>query len=164
MDSGTQHDALLAARVSVRYGEKPAVLRDVQLEIRRGEVLGLVGQSGSGKSTLAMAILGLLDRKNARAGVAWAARTKHCARAAESALVAESGPEDSNPAKGSMAGACCGPKCRLSFRHPGGAAERQFAVERRIPAEVSLPDERRPGTTRADCDGGDASSSAAGCR
>src|ERR1017187_2282388 len=68
MDSGTQHDALLAARVSVRYGEKPAVLRDVQLEIRRGEVLGLVGQSGSGKSTLAMAILGLLDRKNARAG------------------------------------------------------------------------------------------------
>ncbi len=67
MDSGTQHDALLAARVSVRYGEKPAVLRDVQLEIRRGEVLGLVGQSGSGKSTLAMAILGLLDRKNARA-------------------------------------------------------------------------------------------------
>jgi ABC-type dipeptide/oligopeptide/nickel transport system ATPase component len=43
------------------------VLRGVQVEIRRGEVLGLVGQSGSGKSTLAMAILGLLDRKNARA-------------------------------------------------------------------------------------------------
>jgi ABC-type dipeptide/oligopeptide/nickel transport system ATPase component len=42
------------------------VLRDVELEIRRGEVLGLVGQSGSGKSTLAMAILGLLDRKTAR--------------------------------------------------------------------------------------------------
>jgi ABC-type dipeptide/oligopeptide/nickel transport system ATPase component len=41
------------------------VLRDVELEIRRGEVLGLVGQSGSGKSTLAMAILGLLDRKSA---------------------------------------------------------------------------------------------------
>src|ERR1700681_2858889 len=58
---------LLDARVSVRYGDKPAVLRDVSLEIRRGEVLGLVGQSGSGKSTLAMAILGLLDRKSARA-------------------------------------------------------------------------------------------------
>jgi ABC-type dipeptide/oligopeptide/nickel transport system ATPase component len=63
----TQTDLLLTAHVSVRYGEKPAVLRDVEFEIRRGEVLGLVGQSGSGKSTLAMAILGLLDRKRANA-------------------------------------------------------------------------------------------------
>ena len=39
------------------------MLRDVKLEIKRGEVLGLVGQSGSGKSTLAMAILGLLDKQ-----------------------------------------------------------------------------------------------------
>ena len=60
-------DTLVTARISVRYGERPAVLRDVQLEIRRGEVLGLVGQSGSGKSTLAMSILGLLDRKRAQA-------------------------------------------------------------------------------------------------
>ncbi len=58
-----QSDILLSAKISVRYGNKPEVLRDVQLEIRRGEVLGLIGQSGSGKSTLAMAILGLLDRK-----------------------------------------------------------------------------------------------------
>ena len=63
----TSSDILLDARVSVRYGDKPAVLQDVVLEIRRGEVLGLVGQSGSGKSTLAMAILGLLDRKTTRA-------------------------------------------------------------------------------------------------
>ena len=54
---------LLSAHFSVRYAGKPPVLRDVQLEIKRGEVLGLVGQSGSGKSTLAMAILGLLDKK-----------------------------------------------------------------------------------------------------
>jgi len=67
MDSGNaQTEVLLAAHVSVRYGDKPAVLRDVKFEIRRGEVLGLVGQSGSGKSTLAMAILGLLDRKRAK--------------------------------------------------------------------------------------------------
>ena len=59
----SQSDTLLAARISVRYGNKQAVLRDVAQDVRRGEVLGLVGQSGSGKSTLAMSILGLLDRK-----------------------------------------------------------------------------------------------------
>ena len=42
------------------------LLRGLEIEIRRGEVLGLVGQSGSGKSTLAMAILGLLNRKQAQ--------------------------------------------------------------------------------------------------
>jgi peptide/nickel transport system ATP-binding protein len=62
-----QTDVLLSARVSVQYGDKPAVLRDIEIDIRRGEVLGLIGQSGSGKSTLAMAILGLLDRKKVQA-------------------------------------------------------------------------------------------------
>src|ERR1700735_1961753 len=61
-----QSGALLSARISVRYGQKPPVLRDVQLNVGQGEVLGLVGQSGSGKSTLAMAILGLLDKKRIR--------------------------------------------------------------------------------------------------
>ena len=60
-----QPDVLLSADFSVSYAGK-SVLRGVQLEMRRGEVLGLVGQSGSGKSTLAMAILGLLDAKRAR--------------------------------------------------------------------------------------------------
>jgi ABC-type glutathione transport system ATPase component len=58
-----QNEILLSAQLSVRYAGKPAVLRDVRLEIKRGEVLGLVGQSGSGKSTLALAILGLLDKR-----------------------------------------------------------------------------------------------------
>jgi ABC-type glutathione transport system ATPase component len=67
MRSTPQNEILLSTRLSVRYAGKPPVLRDVQVEIQRGEVLGLVGQSGSGKSTLAMAILGLLDKKQARA-------------------------------------------------------------------------------------------------
>ena len=72
MDTETLNDTtrpgvLLSAQVSVRYGDKAPVLRDVAVDIRRGEVLALVGQSGSGKSTLAMAILGLLDRKRTRA-------------------------------------------------------------------------------------------------
>ncbi len=57
-------DIVLAARLSVRYGAR-TVLRDIEVKIRAGEILGLVGQSGSGKSTLAMAILGLLDKKRA---------------------------------------------------------------------------------------------------
>jgi ABC-type dipeptide/oligopeptide/nickel transport system ATPase component len=62
----SQNKTLLSAHLSVRYAGKP-VLCGVQLEIKRGEVMGLVGQSGSGKSTLAMAILGLLEKKRAQA-------------------------------------------------------------------------------------------------
>lgn len=58
---------LLSASLTVNYTGKEPVLRDVKLEIRCGEVLGLIGQSGSGKSTLAMTILGLLEKNRARA-------------------------------------------------------------------------------------------------
>jgi len=66
MNHQPQIDPLLSASVSVQYGDKPHVLRDVALEIQRGEVLGLIGQSGSGKSTLALTVLGLIDRKKVR--------------------------------------------------------------------------------------------------
>src|SRR5438270_3214308 len=68
MTQGLKSDFVLSAHISVRYAGKPPVLHEVELDIRRGEVLGLIGQSGSGKSTLAMAILGLLDRKRADVG------------------------------------------------------------------------------------------------
>lgn len=54
---------LLQARFSVDYPNKPAVLRGVELEMDKGEILGLVGESGSGKSTVALALLRLLDHK-----------------------------------------------------------------------------------------------------
>lgn len=62
----SQGEILLSAHLCLSYGNKSPILRDVDLDIRRGEVLGLIGQSGSGKSTLAMAILGLLDKKRIR--------------------------------------------------------------------------------------------------
>jgi peptide/nickel transport system ATP-binding protein len=58
-------ETLLSARISVQYSGRPPVLRDAEIAIQRGEVLGLVGQSGSGKSTLALTLLGLLDHKRA---------------------------------------------------------------------------------------------------
>lgn len=57
--------ALLQARISVGYPNKPGVLRDVQFEIAEGEILGLVGESGSGKSTISLALLRLLEHKGA---------------------------------------------------------------------------------------------------
>jgi ABC-type dipeptide/oligopeptide/nickel transport system ATPase component len=63
----TEGAPLLSLRLSADYRNKPGVLRDVSLEIRSGEILGLVGQSGSGKSTLSLAILRLLHLKGGTA-------------------------------------------------------------------------------------------------
>ena len=58
---------LLSLRLSVDYRNKAGVLRDVSMELHRGEILGLVGQSGSGKSTLSLTILRLLHLKGGTA-------------------------------------------------------------------------------------------------
>jgi ABC-type multidrug transport system fused ATPase/permease subunit len=52
---------------SFRYQpELPLVLRDVSLEIKRGERVALVGPTGSGKSTLADILMGLLAPTSGR--------------------------------------------------------------------------------------------------
>lgn len=53
-------EPLLRVRLDASYGATPA-LRDVRLELKPGEVLGLVGASGAGKSTLVLSLLGLLS-------------------------------------------------------------------------------------------------------
>lgn len=50
--------------VSVAYGAKE-IVRDVNFDLRRGEILVIAGESGSGKSTILKAINGLLGRNGA---------------------------------------------------------------------------------------------------
>ena len=57
---------LLAGRVSDSVTE---VLRDVNLEVRSGESLGLIGENGAGKSTLLKLIVGVLTPTTGRVQV-----------------------------------------------------------------------------------------------
>lgn len=53
--------SLQGLRVSMeRYGRRSEILHGIDLEIGRGEVIGVVGESGSGKSVMSMSMLGLL--------------------------------------------------------------------------------------------------------
>jgi peptide/nickel transport system ATP-binding protein len=53
-------DSLTIDGLSVRYGDGPTAVSDICLRVRRGEIVGVIGESGSGKSSVALAALGLL--------------------------------------------------------------------------------------------------------
>jgi ABC-type glutathione transport system ATPase component len=161
--SQSESEFLLSARLSVRYGDKPAVLRDVELQVRRGEVLGLVGQSGSGKSTLAMSILGLLDRKRVHAEGAidfhgqdllkLSERELREIRGREIALVLQSPLSSLNPAlkirtqlkeswrAHASAGAECDRAIREALEHVSLPSSDEFL--RKLPSQMSVGQAQR---------------------
>lgn len=71
----TSHELLTLKDLDVSYhldGDIFAALRDIGLEVRPGEIVGVVGESGCGKSTLSAALLRLLpDNAEIDRGEAW---------------------------------------------------------------------------------------------
>jgi peptide/nickel transport system ATP-binding protein len=53
-------DALRVEDLSIAYGAAPPSVSGVSLRVRKGEIVGVIGESGSGKSSIALAMMGLL--------------------------------------------------------------------------------------------------------
>lgn len=50
--------------ISFSYDGKKNILKDISLELKKGEIVAILGQSGSGKSSLLKIIVGLLNQKS----------------------------------------------------------------------------------------------------
>jgi energy-coupling factor transport system ATP-binding protein len=55
-----RHYSIQAVGLEYTYPRGPEVLRGLNLEVQRGELLALVGANGSGKTTLALSLCGIL--------------------------------------------------------------------------------------------------------
>lgn len=142
----TEAPPFLSLRLSVDYRNKTGVLRDVLMDLRQGEILGLVGQSGSGKSTLALAILRLLYLKGGTArgnllfkGEDLFAKTEtemRSLRGREISIVLQSPLSSLNPAL--RIGSQLGEAWRA---HVHGTREERAAAISNALASVSLPND-----------------------
>jgi phospholipid/cholesterol/gamma-HCH transport system ATP-binding protein len=65
MEPSNQPPAISVQDLTVGFG-RTTVLNKLSLDVRRGEVLGLVGASGGGKSVLLRTIIGLIPKRGGR--------------------------------------------------------------------------------------------------
>ena len=61
-------EPLLSLMLSIHYPGRPSLLNGIEMEIRQGEIFGLVGESGLGKSTIGLSLLRLLAGRAAERG------------------------------------------------------------------------------------------------
>ena len=62
MQEATESFAIRVRDLVVGFGRR-VVIDHLALDVRRGEILGLVGASGGGKSVLMRTIIGLIPRQ-----------------------------------------------------------------------------------------------------
>lgn len=139
---------LLSTRTTVSYAGKPPVLHDLCLDVRRGEIMGLVGHSGCGKSSLALAILGLARLRGATVGgsILWNGQellglnetALRKLRGKEIAYVPQSPTSSLNPAL--KIGTQLAEAWKLHAPKKGTAKDQCHATILRALREVSLPD------------------------
>ena len=56
--------AIKIKKLNFNYPNRDKILHDINIEIRKNEIVGFIGETGSGKSTLIKLIMGLIDNKN----------------------------------------------------------------------------------------------------
>lgn len=66
--------AISVSDLVVRFGAR-TVLDQLSLDVRQGEILGLVGASGGGKSVLLRTIIGLIEKALVRSRLSNRSRT-----------------------------------------------------------------------------------------
>lgn len=137
---------LLSARFSVGYRNKPGVLRNIVLEIHRGEIVGLVGESGSGKSTLALTLLQLLHLRGAEVEGEIIFQGENLLEKTDGQLRAMRGRQMSivlqSPLTALNPALRIGTQLREAWRaHAKGAKEECISAIRSALRSVSLPDD-----------------------